>query len=297
MARIKRRRGRPPIDAEVKARAFDLFASLDADLKHEYTLVDIGNKLGISSQVVWQWCKDGEWKKKLSDALEKAQARASTRPEIEALLTRYLYDDKTVVAFGNCKSQLLKKYNARKNLRLSRVIKHLGDVIYEMRIYNHKLFRALVAKKGDNIPEFAVPVKNRIDLHMEWKNSLDKIFELFSIGTIKELAADVVSNDFLKNSVQTAQPDTPNSVTFITNNTLNTTSVTEKAANLIASEGDQELDDSGQMTVMNAMLMQTMTGGISGPTGYTGPKEHNEFARTEDAEFTKQRRPDSESEE
>jgi hypothetical protein len=286
---IPKKKKKPDLSA-LEARAFDMFVTLNAEFKHVYKLSRIAKELGISLSQVMRWRTEGKWAERLEEAIHKARERASSSAQMKQLLTSYLYGEQIPDEVGVDPAKILEELEKRKARRITKVVKYLGDVIYEVREYNHLMFCALTAKKDSGkMPSLELPLGSRDTAHRAWMDSLNKLMELFGVGTIKELAMELMANDLLSGHLQ--------SPATVRDGTTVNISIGGKTLPEIAEGGTTiVLDDA-----THELILREMRGGeggkISGPVGYTGPKEKNVFDGAEDAVVSQSKRPDSEGEE
>jgi hypothetical protein len=265
--------------AQLHDEALQLYLELDARFRPVHTLVDIADKVGLDIRTVRTKAYEGPtpWKTLRDEAITKARDTAAA------------------------KSLALRDARARARAKkIAIVVENLADIIYEIREYNHFMFTQLMAtrrKKGDKdtksskaiktFKRLALPPDSRVEVHRAWMDSLSKLFELFGVNTVKELAAEMLTARAaaaIQNSQQPAQH--PPAASAAVNITLNT-----GAPPAPADDGGVHIDDRGYEYIMSAMAGE---GKIGGPVNYTGPKETSIVEGVEDAVVTSKERPDSE---
>jgi hypothetical protein len=279
---------------DVESRAFDMYVTLNSELKHVYKLSRIAKDLNIPLSKLIKWRKKGRWKERLEEAIEKGRERAANSKQMKELLTSYLYGEQTPAEVGVDPAKIVEVMERRKGKRITRVVKYVGDVIYEIRAYNHLMFRALTSKQDSNkFPQLALPLGGRDTAHRAWMDSLSKLMELFGVTTIKGLAMEMLANDTLGAHLQ-KEAKRQGQEGMAVNINIGSNAEPTTLGNL--AEGTTvTLSDSSHELILKTMLPEGSK--INGPVGYTGPKEKNVFDGAEDAVVTKQGRPDSESEE
>lgn len=282
-------KSKKPDTSDLQGRAFDMFVTLNSDFKHVYKLSRIAKDLGVRLSLVVKWRTEGKWAEKLEKAINRAREHASSSTQAKQLLTTYLYGEAPPEEVGVDPAKVIEALEKKKVKRITKVVKYLGDVIFEVREYNHMMFRALTAKKDSTkFPELALSVNNREVVHRAWMDSLNKLMELFGVGTIKELAFEMLANENLAAHLHNAGP-APVGAPAVNIN------IGGKSLPELAEGTTIILDDSTHELILSEMRGQG--GKISGPVGYTGPKEKNVFDGAEDAIIDITKRPDSEGEE
>jgi len=272
----------------LQGRAFDMFVTLNSEFKHVYKLSRIAKELELSLSQVLKWRNEGKWAEKLEEAIHKARERAANSTQMKQLLTSYLYGEAPPEEVGVDPAEVLEKLERKKIRRITKVVKYLGDVIYEVRSYNHLMFRALTAKKDSGqFPVLELPMEREI-AHKAWMESINKLMELFGVGTIKELAIELMANDLLGDHLKRGAPAASKDPTVNIN--IGGRPLTE-----IAEGTTIVLSDSSHELILQEMRGEG--GKINGPVGYTGPKAKNVFDGAEDAVVSVKKRPDSEGEE
>lgn len=276
--------------AAKKLAAFDLFVTLDKNLSKVYKLKDVALKVGVELSTVMFWKKEGQWQEKLESAINKAKARASSSKEMQSLLTQYLYGEKIKKEIGEDPVKVISKYELLKKKRLEKAIKYVSDIIYEIRKYNHNMFKMLVAVPNLEDLNYTEVVKNRDIIHRAWLDTTNKLFEIFGVSTIKQLAIEVLADNML--AQQLANEEIGEKAQAGVNITINqskteSVDILDRSKNIILDDGASEL------------IMKCMVGGgkIDGPVEYTGPKEKSLVGEIEDAVFTDKGRTNKASEE
>lgn len=277
---------------DIEGRAFDMYVTLNSELKHVYSNSQIAKELNISLKKFTKWRKKGRWKERLKEAIEKGRARAANSEQMKDLLTSYLYGEQALKEVGVDPAKVIEALERKKSKRITRVVRYMGDIIYEVRAYNHMMFRALMAKAdSDKYPTMAMPIKDRDSAHRAWMDSLAKLMDLFGVTTIKNLAMELMSNELLNEQLK-ENPQSPAGVAV----NVNIGGVAPKTIGDVVEGATYVISAEAAEHVMHRVAQE---GGakIGGPIGYTGPKEKNVFDGAEDAVVTQQRRPDSEGEE
>lgn len=261
-------------------RAFDMFVTLDSNLRKVHTLKKIAQECKVSGVVLAGWIRKGNWKERLETAIAKAQARAANDGELTSLLTEYLYG-KEIAELPDT-ADVVKTFNQKKNERIRKTVNRIGDIIYEVRTYNHKMFRQLMTRRG-------MPYEERAVYHKAWVDSLDHMLKLFGIGTIKELASQALEDDTMRRLMTAEQAvnnaGNPQVGVFIGSN----------PADMLAAGSNVVLDSSSHDLILNILVGEGRK--IEGPKDYTGLKSGAELGRIEEATIVDTRRADKEGEE
>ena len=247
-----------------KLKAYGLYITLDANLKQVYTAKEIASKAGITlTSLKYMIYKEG-WAKQLHNAIEKAQARASSRRDLHNLLTQYLIEEKELVVVTKAEKAAKAKYIEELKLKhLKKVIENAADIIYEARKYNHHNFKHLMK---DTLTPRAREV-----YHRAWKESLDAVVGLLGIPTLRKMLAEKVDVSF-------AEED----------KTLTKDKIVQEA---LVNNSNIILDADAHNDIMSIMLGETK---IEGPVNYTGFKEKS-GTRIEEAIITEPERVNKKS--
>ncbi len=263
MARLRRKRREASSIPRVEA--FKLFATLDYKLDRKYTFIQISEMLSIPVATLYTWNMKYKWKKVLKRALERASARAMNKKQLRKMLTTYLIEEENLLDKRNEESAAKEEeIQKKKKERLVKALKNTPDVIYEMRAYNHKMFRILMAepKEGGR----GLTAREREVYHRAWKDSLDSLMETLGVGSIRELASSMAS-------IALPADELPPNVNININN-----------GQQLPIETPVVLGESTHKLIMSTLLGELP---IDGPTNYTGHKEFSGEERIEEAVITK----------
>ena len=254
-------------------KAFDLYMELNTKGKPVHTLAQISSMTGMSLARLRYYTlnKLHRWSSLRREVMERAADAASART-----LARRAAEKK------------------RRERSMSKAIENLADIIYEVREYNYMMYEALTApSKGDlkkrrgkkrGLLNFKWKPESRAEIHRAWMDSLTKLVDIFGAPTIKQLAAEQVSHHVLSRKEEEVAQSPASSVN------LNFYQGGQAQA-LPAPRGAGDLADANYELVMEIMAGE---GKISGPVGYTGPKETSIIEGVDDAVIACPRGSDSE---
>lgn len=284
MARINRDTPAKRLD-----RAFELYMELDDLFKPVYTVAQVAEFSKVSVDTI-RFHVNRKSKEKWADLRKEAveRARATGSHHDVARLARN---------------------RTKRAKHVEQVVTNLGDIIYEVRAYNHLMFKQLMARAlpgekadpdeiEDSInklerkhkgkrkapPLLHIPIVNRAEVHRAWLDSLDRLFTLFGVGTIKELAAEMITSTAVNAVLAQATPQVGGptvGISIVNNNGANP--VGGVATDINASTVN--IDD---RSYEHILVMMAEKGKISGPVNYTGPNATSIVEGVEDAIITRE---------
>lgn len=197
----------------LREKAFDMFIKVDHNFERIFTYQNIAEKLNIPVRTLYTWNSRHKWQKLLDKAIARAKARASKTEDMQKLLTDYLVQEEDLLKKrrDNKKAKQVAIRNLKRE-KLEHALKNIPDVLYEIRAYNHRMFRKLM-DEGHRLS-----AREREVLHRAWKDSLDSLLDTFGVSNIKDLAAEKLSMEIPHNKTESSAVN----INIQNNNPLNT---------------------------------------------------------------------------